>query len=263
MPLSLQQILDSTRGGLAQLHARERDLEREAAAAPAAPPFAAALRAPSRVAVIAEVKRRSPSAGVIRDDLDPADRGERYARAGAAAISVLTDGPFFGGSVADLRATAGRVPVPVLRKDFILDELQILEARAAGAAAVLLIVRALGRDRLESLLRFTGRAGLDALVEIHGAAELDTALAAGAGIVGVNSRDLDTFRIDVEAAWTLLARVPPDRLAVAESGMATGADVARAARAGADAVLVGTALSAAEAPEALLSRLTECPRSGR
>jgi indole-3-glycerol phosphate synthase len=175
----------------------------------------------------------------------------------------LTDGPYFGGSMADLRAAARRVPVPVLRKDFILDELQIVEARAAGAAAVLLIVRALEHDRLRSLLRAANERGLDALVEVHTASELERALAADAEIIGVNSRDLDTFHIDVAAAWTLLARVPPTLIAVAESGMATPADVERAAAAGADAVLVGTALSAAAEPDALLSRMAGVPRRGR
>jgi indole-3-glycerol phosphate synthase len=216
-----------------------------------------------RVAVIAEVKRRSPSAGVIRDDLDPAERAALYAGRGAAAISVLTDGPFFGGSLDDLRAAAQRVSAPLLRKDFILDELQVLEARAAGASGVLLIVRALSSHRLGELLASAREWGLDAVVEIHSMAELETALQAGAGIIGVNSRDLDTFRIDTAAAWHILARVPADRVAVAESGMAVVADVERAASAGADAVLVGTALSAAPDPGSLLERLVQIPRRGR
>jgi indole-3-glycerol phosphate synthase len=262
MPVSLDQILETTRGGLAALAGRSELLAREAGAAPRPPSLAAALRGPT-VAVIAEVKRRSPSAGVIREDLDPAGRAALYAARGAAAISVLTDGPFFGGSIADLRSAAARVEVPVLRKDFILDELQILEARAAGSAAVLLIVRALSRDRLGQLLRVAGSHGLDALVEVHGAAELDTALEAGARIIGVNSRDLDTFRIDTDSAWQLLRRVPADVLAVAESGMTEVEDIARARDHGADAVLVGTALSAALDPGALLDRLAAVPRRGR
>jgi len=134
MPVTLDQILSSTRRGLPELRARRAALEREASGASPPPSFAGALRRET-VAVIAEVKRRSPSAGAIREDLDPAERAERYARHGAAAISVLTDGPYFGGSLDDLRAAARRATVPVLRKDFILDELQIVEARAAGAAA--------------------------------------------------------------------------------------------------------------------------------
>ena len=150
----------------------------------------------------------------------------------------------------------------MLRKDFILDEVQILEARAAGAAAVLLIVRALG-PRLKPLLRYAADLGLDALVEVHTLEELTRALEADASIIGVNSRDLDTFRIDVEAAWQIVARVPADRIAVAESGMASHGDVVRAAQAGADAVLIGTALSAAAAPAELLEDLSRVTRHGR
>ena len=153
--------------------------------------------------------------------------------------------------------------MPVLRKDFILDELQIVEARAAGAAAVLLIVRALSRDRLAALLSAAAGQGLDALVEVHTAAELDAALEADARIIGVNSRDLDTFRIDTRIAWELLRRVPADRVAVAESGMATVDDVVRARDRGADAVLIGTALSAAPEPGAVLDQLSAVPRHGR
>ncbi|HKT60076.1 MAG TPA: indole-3-glycerol-phosphate synthase, partial [Gemmatimonadales bacterium] len=229
---------------------------------PRAASLAAALRRPT-VAVIAEVKRRSPSAGSIKEDLDPADRAARYARHGAAAISVLTDAPYFGGSMGDLRAAAARTRVPVLRKDFILDELQILEARAAGAAAVLLIVRALPPARLTALLAATAEAELDALVEVHTEDEVRRALDAGARIVGVNSRDLDTFRIDTIAAWAMLQSMPADIVAVAESGMATEADVEAAAAAGADAVLIGTALSAAADPDALLGRLGRVTRRAR
>jgi indole-3-glycerol phosphate synthase len=262
MPVTLDQILSSTRDGLPSLHARRAAVEREAATAPRAPSLAGALKR-SSVAVIAEVKRRSPSAGSIREDLDPADRAARYARQGAAAISVLTDAPYFGGSIADLRAAAARTGVPVLRKDFILDELQVVEARAAGAAAVLLIVRALPPARLSALLAATAAAELDALVEVHTREEVSRALDAGARIVGINSRDLDTFRIDTRAAWAMVASIPAEVVAVAESGMATEADVEAAARAGADAVLIGTALSAAADPDALLSRLTGIARHAR
>jgi indole-3-glycerol phosphate synthase len=262
MPVNLDQILSSARDQLTGLRERRAAVEREAASAGRPPSFAGALRR-GEVALIAEVKRRSPSAGSIREDLDPAERAERYARHGAAAISVLTDGPFFGGSIDDLRAAAARTPAPVLRKDFILDELQIVEARGAGAAAVLLIVRALAQPRLAALLACARDAGLDALVEVHTAAEAARALDAGATVLGVNSRDLDTFQIDTAAAWTLLRGIPRDRLAVAESGMATAADVELAAAAGADAVLIGTALSSAADPDALLARLSRVPRHDR
>jgi indole-3-glycerol phosphate synthase len=215
------------------------------------------------VAVIAEVKRRSPSAGSIREDLDPAERAERYAGHGAAAISVLTDGPYFGGSLDDLRAAVGRTALPVLRKDFILDELQIIEARGAGAAAVLLIVRALSQARLTALLACVADARLEALVEVHTDVEVSRALDAGATVLGVNSRDLDTFRIDTAAAWSILRAVPARSVAVAESGMATPADVTAAAEAGADAVLIGTALSSAADPDTLMGQLAAVPRRGR
>jgi indole-3-glycerol phosphate synthase len=263
MPVRLEEILSSTRRGLPDLQGRRDALERDIRSSRVArPSFRAALRR-STVAVIAEVKRRSPSAGSIREDLDPGQRAALYAAHGAAAISVLTDGPYFGGSVEDLRAAAEQCSLPVLRKDFILDEVQILEARAAGASAVLLIVRALGKARLASLLRYAAELGLEALVEVHTATELDTALDTGAEIVGVNSRDLDTFRIDTGDAWKLLGRIPSDRIAVAESGILGQSDVLRVAQAGADAVLIGTALSAAEVPEQLLRQLAGVQRHGR
>jgi indole-3-glycerol phosphate synthase len=215
------------------------------------------------LAVIAELKRRSPSSGSIREDLDPGSRAALYSQHGAAALSVLTDGPYFGGSMEDLRTAADNCSLPILRKDFILDEVQVLEARAAGAAAVLLIVRALGANRLGDLLRYSVQLGLDALVEVHTLAELDQALESGAQIVGINSRDLDTFVIDVTAAWRLLGRIPRDRIAVAESGIFSQGDAARAGEAGADAVLVGTALSASSAPERLLRELSSVVRHGR
>jgi indole-3-glycerol phosphate synthase len=263
MPVSLQEILSSTQQGLPALRTRRAALERDIRGSRVArPSFRAALRR-AAVAIIAEVKRRSPTAGPIREDLDPGDRAALYATHGAAAISVLTDGPFFGGSMYDLRAAAARCPLPVLRKDFILDEVQILEARAAGASAVLLIVRVLDRDRLKALLSYSSELELDALVEVHTAGELVTALESDAAIIGVNSRDLDSFRIDAAAAWKLVAQVPPDRIAVAESGIGGQSDVARVAEAGADAVLIGTALSASASPEKLLRELSSVARHGR
>jgi indole-3-glycerol phosphate synthase len=262
MPVSLDQILTSTRDQLPGLRRRGAELAREAREASPPPSFAGALRRDA-VAVIAEVKRRSPSAGAIRDDLDPGERAARYGRHGAAAISVLTDGPFFGGSVEDLRTAVARAGVPVIRKDFILDELQILEARAAGAAAVLLIVRALEGTRLKALLACATEYGLDALVEVHTPAELERALDVGARILGVNSRDLDSFTIDTAAAWRIVHAVPADCIAVAESGMTCVPDVELAAAAGADAVLIGTALSATLDPDRLLAELSRVPRRAR
>ena len=262
MSVTLGQILHTTMHGLEPLRARRKELEREAELRPVPPSFARCLRR-ANIAVVAEVKRRSPSAGSIREDLSPPDRAVLYATHGAAAISVLTDGPHFGGSIEDLRLAAQRCPVPLLRKDFILDELQVIEARAAGASAVLLIVRALSAPRLAALMAAAAELRLDTLVEVHTEAELATALESDAPVIGVNSRDLDTFIIDPAGAWRILAQIPPDRIAVAESGITSPEDVRRAGDAGADAVLVGTALSASDHPEALLSQLARVPRHGR
>ena len=244
---TLDAILDSTRRELPALRARTPELERAAANRRRPPDFALALRRPT-VALIAEVKRRSPSAGAINESLDPATLARGYAAGGAAAISVLTDRAFFGGSMADLDAVVAAVAAPVLRKDFILDESQVLEARAAGAAAVLLIVRALEQAVLRRLLNFTVTCGLTPLVEIHNAAEVARALDAGATVIGVNARDLDDFSIDTQAAWRLLKTIPSDCIAIAESGMVTVADVSAAGDAGADAVLIGSALAKAADP---------------
>jgi len=215
------------------------------------------------MALVAEVKRRSPSQGTIRAELDPASHAASYAAAGASAISVLTDRPYFGGSLEDLRAVAMRVRLPLLRKDFILDELQVAEARAAGAAAVLLIVKALTPERLKALVAAARDWELGTLVEVHDQGELDLALGIGATVIGVNSRNLDTFEIDVPAAWALIRGIPGGVVVVAESGMATEADVRRAAAAGADAVLIGSALSAADDPTALARAFASVPRVGR
>jgi indole-3-glycerol phosphate synthase len=259
---TLDQILAATRSKLESLRARRAALERGAAAAPAAPPFRAALWGPA-VAVIAEVKRRSPSAGVIRADLDPVALAMAYDAGGAAAISVLTDEAHFGGTLADLAAVARAVGRPVLRKDFILDELQLLEARGAGASAVLLIVRALTPPRLQALSEGARALGLATLIEVHTEAELETALHAEPTAIGVNSRDLATFEIDQVGALRLVAHVPHDVPAVAESGITGRDDVLRAAAAGANAVLVGTALSRAADPAGAVRLLAGVARRER
>lgn len=258
----LDQILDGIRAGLPARRQQQASLEREVRDLAAPADFAQALRGP-RVALIAEVKRRSPSAGAINEGLDPVSLAGQYAEGGAAAISVLTEGPHFGGSLADLSAVATSVPRPVLRKDFILDEVQLLEARAAGAAAALLIVRALDDVTLRRLDRFAASLGLATLVEAHDRGELDRALAAGCGIVGVNARDLDDFSIDRRRAWELVSTIPSDRIAVAESGMATREDVEEAAASGADAVLIGSALASAGDPRAGAAAVAAVVRRGR
>ncbi len=258
----LDAILTATRARLDGLRSQAQELERRAAAAPRPRAFTHVL-AGRAVGVIAEVKRRSPSAGTIRADLDPVEHARAYARGGAVAISVLTDELHFGGSLDDLTRVAHAVAVPVLRKDFILDELQLYEARAAGAAAVLLIVRALARERLKALAAAALGQGLGVVVEVHAEPELDAALAVAPTAVGVNSRDLATFAVDLERAERLLGRVPPDVPVIAESGIETRADVERLAAAGADLVLVGTAVARMADPAAAVAALTGVGRRGR
>jgi len=225
--------------------------------APPARPFAAALARPGRVNVIAEHKRRSPSRGAIREDLAPADVARSYETKGAAALSVLTDGPFFGGRIEHLVEARAACSLPVLRKDFVVDPWQVWEARAVGADAVLLIVAALRDEELRKLLSVAGEAGLDALVEVHDQRELDRALAAGSRVVGVNSRDLRTLAVSLETALALAPEVPDGVVAVAESGIRSGADIRRLRDAGFDAFLVGEHLMAAPDPGEALSRLLE------
>lgn len=258
----LDQIVAAVRADLPARRAAGAGLERQVATLAPAPDFRAALRG-ERIGVIAEVKRRSPSAGAINPGLDPVALATAYAAGGASAISVLTEGPHFGGSLGDLTAVAAAVERPILRKDFILEEIQLLEARAAGAAAVLLIARILDDPTLVRLDRFASAIGLATLVEVHDQPELERALDAGVAVVGVNARNLDDFSMDVAAAWELLALIPADRVAVAESGMTDAADVGRAAEAGADAVLVGGALAAAGEPAARVAEMAGVARRGR
>lgn len=205
--------------------------------------------------MIAEFKRKSPSAGVIRDD-DPGARALAYSEAGASAVSVLTDPDAFGGSLDDLSAASAASGLPILMKDFVVDPVQIRAGWAAGASAVLLIVRCLDDARLRHLCRETRSLGLDALVEVHDAAELDRALALEDAIVGINNRDLDTLRTDRGRARDLLPRVPSGRIAVAESGYLEPEHLTEL-RGRADAVLIGTALMRAVDPSAFLRAATE------
>lgn len=260
--ITLEALLAHSRTRAAALKDRRRELERAAADAPEARAFPGSREAPS-VGIIAEVKRRSPSAGAIREDLDPATLAAAYVRGGAGAISVLTEDRYFGGSLGDLSVVARAVPVPVLRKDFVLDELQLVEARGAGASAVLLIARALEPRRLAELARAARGAGLAPLIEIHSERELDAALRAEPAALGVNSRDLDTFAVDLSSAERLLARVPASVPAVAESGVEARGDVDRLAAAGADLVLVGTSVARASDPEAAVRSLCGVARRRR
>jgi indole-3-glycerol phosphate synthase len=222
------------------------DVQVDIPRAPAPRDLVAPLRQPG-VSLIAEVKRASPSKGLLRPDLDPVALASEYEAHGAAAISVLTDEHFFGGRLDHLRAVRREVPrVPVLRKDFILEAYQVFEARAAGADAVLLIVAVLNDEDLRSLYRLVRRLDMAALVEVHDRAELARALAIEPRIVGVNNRDLRTFRVDLETTARLRARIPDDIILVAESGVHSADDVARLEEMGADAMLVGEALVRAE-----------------
>lgn len=238
----LDEILEAKREEARKLKGRQGFLLEEARSAPPPRDFVGALRADGEVAVVAEFKRRSPSAGELWPAADPAAVARGYRDAGAAALSVLTDARWFGGSLDDLEAAREASGLPVLRKDFLVDPVQVIEARAAGADAVLLIVRALSDSQLGELLAAAGELGAAALVEVHDEAELERAVSAGAGAIGVNARDLATLEVDLEAAHRVVSRVPPDRAAVAESGVREPEDVRRAGEAGADAVLVGSAL---------------------
>ncbi len=218
------------------------EVEALAAAAPPAIDALEALRPTDRVKIIAEVKRASPSRGRLADIPDPAALAASYETGGASAISVLTEQRRFGGSLDDLRDVRAAVSLPVLRKDFLVDEYQVLEARAAGADLVLLIVAALDQPTLARLFDFTTSLGMTALVETHDADEVERALDVGAGLVGVNARDLSTFELDQDLFGRLADRIPGSVIRVAESAVKTAADVAHYRRSGADVVLVGEAL---------------------
>ena len=215
------------------------------------------------VAVIAEIKRRSPSKGEIAAHLSAADQSAHYVAGGAAAISVLTEPEHFGGSVDDLRAAVATVRVPVLRKDFIVDPLQLVEARACGASAALLIARALEPTTLSALADTAHALGLEILVEVRDERELERALGCRADVIGVNNRDLETLQIDASVSDRLIGQIPPDVPAVYESGVTGRTDVERAARAGADAVLVGSSVSSSIDAETAVRALTGVVRSGR
>lgn len=231
------------------------DLEKQALATPRPRDFARALRSTEGMACIAEFKRRSPSKGWIQRDADVVAVAAAYQAAGAAAMSVLTDTPFFGGSLDDLRQARAATQLPILRKDFVIDVYQVVEARAAGADAVLLIVAAL-RDRdLQQLLGEVDRWGMQALVETHDPDEAARAIAAGATIIGVNHRDLRTFHMNMDLALAMRPLIPADRVVVAESGIRTPDDVCRLAGAGIDAILVGETLMQSQDARAALQTL--------
>jgi indole-3-glycerol phosphate synthase len=219
--------------------------------------FRSALSRTGRINIIAECKRRSPSRGVLRPDYNPVTIARSYESAGAAAISVLTEPTFFDGSLEHLSAVRAAVATPLLRKDFLISEYQLLEARAAGADAVLLIVAALTDEELHGLLTAARSLGLDALVEVHDDLELSRAIAAGAEVIGVNNRNLRTLAVDVEASERLISNMPSHVVAVSESGLKTSADLRRLRQCGYSAFLIGERFMTAPDPGALLAELLE------
>lgn len=238
-------------------------LERRAAArTPRADAFRQALARPGMVNVIAECKRRSPSKGVLRADYDPVTIASGYERAGAVALSVLTEPTFFDGALAHLAAVRDAVSLPLLRKDFIVDEYQLLEARAAGADAILLIVAALDDETLQRLGRAAADAGLATLVEVHSVAELDRAIAAGADVIGVNNRNLRTLQVDVNASHDIASRLPTGVTAVSESGLKTAADITALRTLGYRAFLIGERFMTAPDPRAALAGLLATAQGG-
>src|ERR1700687_4780838 len=270
MPASLDSIVAATRQRLSQrksgsASARRRDTgfgALEAAAAGHTPRgFRTELRRVARdriaVAVIAELKKASPSRGLIRADFRPSELARDLEQAGAAALSVLTDEEFFQGSLDYLRQASSNSSLPCLRKDFIVDEFQIVEARAHRADAILLIVAALDQKELITLAGIARSYSLDVLCEAHDELELQRALDAGCDVIGVNSRNLRTFEVDLETAFRLVAQIPAACVRVAESGIQSGADIARLRSAGYEAFLIGESLMKAERPGEALTKLIE------
>lgn len=254
---ALEGIAQRKRGEVEQLRCAEAALWAKAESLPAARDLGSALRGGT---IIAEMKRRSPSGGELRSDLDAVALSRGYAGSGAAAISVLTDGPDFGGSLDDLASVRAAVDVPLLRKDFTLDPVQIAEARVAGADWVLLIVALLDIDSIDRCLAGATRCGAHAIVEVHDEAEARIALAAGAGCIGINNRDLGTLRTDLATFARVRRAVPDEILCIAESGVRSPDDAARLISEGADSVLVGESLMRAPSPTDALTEMVAAAR---
>src|SRR5581483_7418863 len=254
VPDILSRIVEHKRAELARDAARRGELERRAAARKDFRGFRSALTA-QPPAVISEIKKASPSKGVFAEKFDPAAIARTYAAGGAAALSVLTDRDFFQGSLADLEAARAAVAVPVLRKDFALDEFHVIEAAAHGADAILLIAALLDERELRRLRELAAQYRMTALVEVHGASELDAALASGAEIVGVNNRNLHTFDVTLETSLELAPKIPAGIVKVSESGIHSRADVSRLSQAGFHASLIGEHLMKSADPAAALREL--------
>lgn len=244
------------------LERQRHTLEKLCDSVASGPSLEAALRQKS-VALLAEIKRRSPSKGTIAEGLDAVTQARAYAAGGAAAVSVLTEPEHFGGSVDDLLSVRRDVSLPALKKDFHVAPIQLVEARALGASAALLIARAISPEQLAELMRVGRDLGLELLVEVRDEAELERSLSGGATMIGVNNRDLETLLIEPDTAIRLIPLIPAHVIAVAESGVSARADVERYAASGADAVLVGSSLSAASDPTAATRALAGVPRRDR
>jgi indole-3-glycerol phosphate synthase len=254
VPDILARIVDHKREELVRIRARRAELERRAASRAPARDFRAALIA-SPPAVIAEIKKASPSKGTLTEEFHPESIARAYAAGGAAALSVLTDEDFFRGKLADLEAARKAVPLPVLRKDFTIDELHVIEAAAHGADAILLIAAILDTAQMRRLRELAAAYGMASLVEVHDERELDAALASGAGIIGVNNRDLRTFEVRIQTSLRLAERMPAETVKVAESGIHSREDIARMRAAGYHAFLVGEHLMKAGDAAAALKEL--------
>jgi indole-3-glycerol phosphate synthase len=252
----IEELVEAARAGVERRRAAVPlgDLEQRLAERPEQRPFGEALVRPG-LSVIAEFKRRSPSAGEIRAGATPAEIAQSYDQAGATALSVLTDEAHFGGSLDDLREARAACELPILQKDFTVDRYQLYEAAVAGADAVLLIVAALDRERLAELYEEARGLDLDVVVEVHEEAELEAALAVDAEVVGINNRNLDTFKVDVQTTFELMPDVPAGKTVVSESGIAERATLDELERVGVDAVLIGEALMRADDPGAKLREL--------
>jgi len=252
----IEELVEAARAGVERRRAQVplEDLECRLGDRPEQRPFGEALTRPG-LSVIAEFKRRSPSAGEIRDGAEPATLARAYEDGGAAALSVLTDEAHFGGSLSDLTEARAACELPVLQKDFIVDRYQLYEAALAGADAILLIVAALDRDGLAELHDEARSLDLDCLVEVHDEPELETALTVDADVIGINNRNLEDFSVDVQNTFELITDVPAGKTAVSESGIADRATLEELERVGVDAVLIGEALMRAEDPAAKVREL--------
>jgi indole-3-glycerol phosphate synthase len=259
----LERIVATKHQEVEVLRKRVGELRAGVADVPPARDFRRCLKASGSVAVIAEIKRRSPGAGAIRPDLDPLRLAPSYESHGASALSVLTDSEYFGGSLEDLQVARSLVDIPILRKDFIVDEAQIFEARMAGADAILLIVSILDDDRIRAFRVLAEELGMSALVEAHSGDEVERALASGARLLGVNNRDLRTFEARIDVTLGLAAQVSSDVVLVSESGIHTADDVVALGKTGVDAVLVGESLLRQTNPGEGLSKLVGHPRRSR